>query len=346
MLVVGDLHVEGPENLRKFLLGGRRDGLAQVRHGVEHRQDFVGMMPGGPLLLECFQRVRDGCLAGAQLNYAFGGERDDWMVGVLVLLKPERLSAKGAVDLAQLALQALGLCAVLLPRWFADAAEVQAALERFDPAGDVLELACGTGLWTQRLTPRAGSVTAIDGSPEMIELCRARVNDPCVQYVQADLFAWEPDRTYDVCFFGFWLSHVPEDRFEAFWEKVRRVVGPKGRVFFIDSLRSKKASAVDHKLPDQAEETMLRRLTDGREYRIVKRFHEPEPLQQRLTELGWSAQVQRTPGSSSTGGPRQPRSVAHLTDQVLVDSAGAISRGNSRSNSIISVGSGIPCSPV
>ena len=180
-------------------------------------------------------------------------------------------------------------------RWFADAGEVQDALERFDPAGDVLELACGTGLWTQRLASHAAGVTAIDGSPEMLELCRARVNDPHVRYVQADLFAWGPDRTYDVCFFGFWLSHVPEELFDDFWEKVRRAVGSEGRVFFIDSLRSNKASATDHKLPDRDEETMLRRLADGREYQIVKRFHEPHALHQRLTDLGWSVRVQTTP---------------------------------------------------
>ncbi len=176
-------------------------------------------------------------------------------------------------------------------RWFA---EVEVALERFDAAGDVLELACGTGLWTQRLASHAAGVTAIDGSPEMIELCRARVNDPHVTYVQADLFAWEPTRTYDVCLFGFWLSHVPEERFEAFWEKVRRAVGSGGRVFFVDSLRSQQASAIDHKLPDLGEETMLRRLADGREYRIVKRFHEPQPLQQRLADLRWNTLVQTT----------------------------------------------------
>ena len=112
--------------------------------------------------------------------------------------------------------------------WFADAAEVEDAMEGFAPAGDVLELACGTGLWTQRLVSHAASVTAIDGSPEMLELCRARVDDPRVRYVQADLFAWEPDKTYDVCFFGFWLSHIPENRFETFWEKVRRAVWTGG----------------------------------------------------------------------------------------------------------------------
>jgi demethylmenaquinone methyltransferase/2-methoxy-6-polyprenyl-1,4-benzoquinol methylase len=137
-------------------------------------------------------------------------------------------------------------------------------------------------------------MTAIDGSLEMLKLCRARVNDPRVSYVHTDLFAWEPDRTYDVCFFGFWLSHVPEERFKTFWEKVRRAVGSEGRVFFIDSLRTEKASAIDHTLPDQDEETMLRRLADGREYRIVKRFHEPEPLRQRLASLGWNAAVRTT----------------------------------------------------
>jgi demethylmenaquinone methyltransferase/2-methoxy-6-polyprenyl-1,4-benzoquinol methylase len=180
-------------------------------------------------------------------------------------------------------------------RWFAEASEVQAALERFHPAGEVLELACGTGLWTQRLVAHAAAVTAVDGSPEMLELCRARVNDQRVSYIQADLFAWEPDRAYDVCFFGFWLSHVPEERFETFWQKVKQAIEPGGRVFFVDSLRSERASAADHKLPDPDDQTMLRRLADGREYRIIKRFHEPHVLQQRLAGVGWNAHVNATP---------------------------------------------------
>ncbi len=118
-------------------------------------------------------------------------------------------------------------------RWFADAVEVQRALERFRPEGEVLELACGTGLWTELLASRAASVTAVDGSPEMLELCRARVNHPRVSYVQADIFEWRPERTYDVCFFGFWLSHVPEERFEVFWQKVKQALRPGGRVFFV-----------------------------------------------------------------------------------------------------------------
>lgn len=63
----------------------------------------------------------------------------------------------------------------------------------------------------------------------------------------------------------------------------------------MDSLPSDLSSAVDHRLPDCGEETMTRRLADGREFRIVKRFYEPHTLHQRLADLGWDAQVQATP---------------------------------------------------
>ncbi|HEX3910382.1 MAG TPA: hypothetical protein VHW67_06755 [Solirubrobacteraceae bacterium] len=85
-LVVADPHVEGAENLCEFVVGGSFECLSKVGHGVEHRQDFVGVMPGGPLLLESFERVRDGSLASAQLHDALRGERDYWVGRVLVLL--------------------------------------------------------------------------------------------------------------------------------------------------------------------------------------------------------------------------------------------------------------------
>ncbi|HMH48413.1 MAG TPA: hypothetical protein VK538_11945, partial [Solirubrobacteraceae bacterium] len=64
---------------------------------------------------------------------------------------------------------------------------------------------------------------------------------------------------------------------------------------FLDSSPSDLASAADHKLPGRGEETMLRRLADGREFHIVKHFYEPRALQQRIADLGWSAQVHATP---------------------------------------------------
>jgi demethylmenaquinone methyltransferase/2-methoxy-6-polyprenyl-1,4-benzoquinol methylase len=127
-------------------------------------------------------------------------------------------------------------------RWFLELERVRQELDRFRPTGRVLELACGTGLWTVRLARHTASITAVDASQEVLDINRARLQEShpevSVRYVRADLFDWRPDDAYDVVFFGFWLSHVPPGRFAAFWDLVRSALRPGGRVFFVDSLRT------------------------------------------------------------------------------------------------------------
>ncbi|HEU5367460.1 MAG TPA: class I SAM-dependent methyltransferase [Ktedonobacterales bacterium] len=182
-------------------------------------------------------------------------------------------------------------------QWFAEAEEVAQALAAFAPTGRVLELACGTGLWTQHLARYAASITAVDSSPEVIAINRERLgagNADTVEYVQADLFAWQPTSQYDVVFFSFWLSHVPPERFAAFWEMIRAALAPGGRVFFIDSLYSETSTASDHHLEGEEATTLTRRLNDGQEFRIVKVFYQPEKLASHLDAPGWQAQVRAT----------------------------------------------------
>lgn len=169
--------------------------------------------------------------------------------------------------------------------------EVEAALERFRPAGDVLELAPGPGLWTGQLLRHATAVTAVDASAEMLALLRRRLRGR-VRTIQADLFSWSPDRRYDVVFFGFWLSHVPLERFDAFWSLVRECLKPEGRVFFVDDAYRTAAEMVF----GEASWTVRRRLRDGTAYRIVKVSHQPADLQQRLAALGWRIRVEQTSG--------------------------------------------------
>jgi SAM-dependent methyltransferase len=112
--------------------------------------------------------------------------------------------------------------------------EVTDALDAFQPNGSVLELACGPGVWTGQLLRHASEVTAVDASPEMLAIAAARVGDERVRFIEADLSTGKPDRRYDVVFFGFWLSHVPAERFASFWSLVADCLEPEGRVFFAD----------------------------------------------------------------------------------------------------------------
>ena len=179
--------------------------------------------------------------------------------------------------------------------WFAETSALEQVLEHFGPRGDVLELACGTGLWTRHLIRFADALTAVDAAPEVLAINRARVGDERVTYAQADLFAWTPEpAAYDVCFFSFWLSHVPPERFSDFWAAVARGLRPGGRVLFIDSAKAERSTAADHRLPEGEHHTMTRRLDDGREFEIVKRFYEPAALGRELAQLGWDCDVGTT----------------------------------------------------
>ncbi len=191
--------------------------------------------------------------------------------------------------------------------WSAEVAKVVEALAGEQPGGRILELACGTGLWTCHLAPRATHLTAVDASHEVIALNRRRVASPKVEYVCADLFEWEAGETYDLVFFGFWLSHVPPERFEAFWSGLGRILRPGGRVFFVDNARNPEIAARNHALPSAEEVVMERRLNDGRRFRVVKVFYEPADLQQRLETLGWRGFV-RSSGEFFIYGQLAPES--------------------------------------
>ncbi len=180
-------------------------------------------------------------------------------------------------------------------KWFDEVGQVTAALDAFAPTGRVLELACGTGLWTQHLVRYATHVTAVDSSDKTLALNRTRVGESNVDHVKADIFTWRPERQYDVVFFGFWLSHVPPERFADFWDLVRASLRPGGRVFFVDSLYDESSTAHNHHLEGPDVTTITRRLNDGRQFRIFKVFYDPKELANRLAGLGWDILVQTTP---------------------------------------------------
>ena len=165
-------------------------------------------------------------------------------------------------------------------------------IEELPIAGDVLELACGTGHWTPLLAARARSVTALDAAPETLALARQRVLGLPVEPIQADVFAWQPPRRYDTVFFAFWLTHVPPTRFAAFWSMVGLALAPGGRVCFVDDSNGARSS--ERFVPDQVTPAVWRPLRDGSEHRVVKVYYRPDELAARLAELGWSADIHET----------------------------------------------------
>lgn len=150
------------------------------------------------------------------------------------------------------------------------------------PVENILELAGGTGIWTQELVKLGQSITVVDASPEMLAINRGKVADDRVHYIQADLFTWKPEQQYDLVFFGFWLSHIPPERLDSFLDMVSQAVQPRGQVIIIDQWNF---------LPGEEAITQgthqTRRLADGQQFTIVKVYYDLDTISNKLKERGF-----------------------------------------------------------
>ena len=161
--------------------------------------------------------------------------------------------------------------------------EAERAVHALPQYTDILELACGTGVWTRLLAQHTEHLTALDAAPEMLQLNRASVNDARVKYECVDLFEWEPTQQYEMVFFAFWLSHIPDAQLDLFLQRVRRALKPNGTVFILDEPRGTK-----NVIPTN-ENVQTRALNDGRTFKIVKEYYAPEELRERMMRLGFAS---------------------------------------------------------
>jgi demethylmenaquinone methyltransferase/2-methoxy-6-polyprenyl-1,4-benzoquinol methylase len=74
-----------------------------------------------------------------------------------------------------------------------------------------------------------------------------------------------------VVVFCFWITHVPVERLDQFLGRVANALVPGGSVFFIDNRRGRISLDVAV-LGQGGNRVPVRRLSDGREYRIIKNY--------------------------------------------------------------------------
>lgn len=194
-------------------------------------------------------------------------------------------------------------------QWESEVAEVQYALAEANLTGQTLDIAAGTGIWTQELVKTADHITALDSSEEMFELNRLRAQSDKVTYTLTDLFYWQPVMAYDAVFMGFWLSHVPPALLYDFIGTVAGALKPGGKLFFVDSLPAPTSTAKDMmaNIPNNLAQrvastqfsesdyaTVTRRLNDGREFQVVKVYYLPLDLTERFKAYDLSVTVKQT----------------------------------------------------
>jgi len=146
----------------------------------------------------------------------------------------------------------------------------------------VIELACGTGYWTETIASTAASVLATDINPEMLELARARKLDN-VELRQADAFDLPADLgEFTACFAGFWWSHVKREEQERFLAHLRARLGKNILLVLLDNTYVEGSSTSIARTDAEGNTYQIRRVPDGQRYEVIKNFPSDSTLRKKI----------------------------------------------------------------
>ncbi|MEW6156809.1 MAG: class I SAM-dependent methyltransferase [Verrucomicrobiota bacterium] len=145
----------------------------------------------------------------------------------------------------------------------------------------VLEVACGTGYWTQFLVGSAEHVVAVDASETMLALARAKkLPAEFVDWQTGDAYALRHGpQNFTGGLANFWFSHVPKSRVSEFLDAFHARLEPKSHVFLADNVFVPGVGGELIVRPDCEDTFKLRQLADGSRHEVLKNYYDHAALQ-------------------------------------------------------------------
>jgi len=178
------------------------------------------------------------------------------------------------------------------PERQADLAALRARIGKMLAGRQVLELACGTGYWTEVIAPQAAQLTALDINEEVLAIARSKQAAATVEFVRGSAYEIADfGRRHDALFAGFWWSHVPLDRLDGFLEAASRAVAPGALIAFLDNRYVEGSSTPVSRRDAQGNGYQRRKLDDGSSHEVLKNFPAESELIRRASKHGWGAHV-------------------------------------------------------
>jgi len=181
------------------------------------------------------------------------------------------------------------------PERQADLRELRAWLaETFDGA-EVLEVACGTGYWTEVIARTAQSVTATDINEETLAIARAKNCGPAtVRFAKLNAFdSGQLDGRFNAGLAAFWWSHLKRNEWRVFLERFHCALQPGALVVFLDNRFVTGSSTPIARTDDDGNTYQLRRLSNGETHEVLKNFPTEDELRGVLRgiadDVRWSA---------------------------------------------------------
>ena len=180
------------------------------------------------------------------------------------------------------------------PERQADLDTLRSRLRAFFADRDVLEVACGTGYWTDVLATAARSIVATDINDEVLALARQKPHAASrAEFLQADSYALPAfPRAFDAAFAGFWWSHIPQRRLHEFLQNLHARLQPGARVMFVDNRYVPGSSTPISRTDTHGDTFQTRPLADGTTHEVLKNFPTPDQLNAAVAPFAISSAVE------------------------------------------------------
>lgn len=154
----------------------------------------------------------------------------------------------------------------------------------------VLEIACGTGYWTQA----AKSIVATDINSKTLQIARTKPYSCPVSFQEADAFNLDTLGTHDATagMAMAWWSHLRQSEISQFLAGYHRQFRPGAALVFLDNRFVPGSSTPVSRRDDEGNTYQLRRLEDGTEQEVLKNFPSASEVKNALagcaTEIRWT----------------------------------------------------------
>ncbi len=169
------------------------------------------------------------------------------------------------------------------PERQSDLRQIEALLPPVFAGRDVLEVATGTGYWTQFYADGAASVTATDVNDEVLDVARQRRPWPTAEFRLANAFELgHLDGSFDAAFAGFLWSHLLLTQLPTFVEHLTAQLTPRSPVLFIDNRYVEGSNHPVTRTDTDGNTFQQRRLSDGTEWEVLKNFPSPDEVRATL----------------------------------------------------------------
>lgn len=165
-----------------------------------------------------------------------------------------------------------------------DLSKVRERIAQLVRGQTVLELACGTGYWTEVIAATAEKVLATDILEEMIARAQTRrFPEGKVAFRKVDGLDLPEDLgTFSCVFIGFWWSHLKRDEQDALLGQLRARFGRDVTLILLDDAYVEGSSTTIARTDAQGNTYEIVAAPDGERFELPKNYPADSALRKRL----------------------------------------------------------------